>query len=105
MLVVRSLYALKLSCAAFRAFLSEALYDRGYKYSVVDHDVWLRPAIKEKDGFKYWKYILCYVDDVLCISNKRMHTMKVILSKFKLKYDKMEKPDICLVAKISTMDK
>ena len=78
MLVVRALYGLKLSGAAFRAFLAEALYDLGYKSSVVDPDVWLMPAINEKDGFKYWEYVLCYVDNVLCIIENTMHTMKGI---------------------------
>ena len=71
---------------------------------MVDPEVWLRPAIKEKTGFKYWEYILCYVDDVFCISDKPMHTMKVIQSKFKLKDDKMEKPDVYLGTELSTMD-
>ena len=53
MLVVRALYGLKSSGAAFREFLEEALYDLGYKSSMSDPDVWLRTAIKEKDGFKY----------------------------------------------------
>ena len=53
MLVVRALYGLKLSGMEFRAFLAEALYGLGYKSSVTDSDVWLRPDIKEKDGFKY----------------------------------------------------
>ena len=55
MIVVRALYGLELSGAAFREFLVEALYDLGYKYLVEDPDVWLMPAIKEKDGFKYWE--------------------------------------------------
>ena len=57
MLVVRAFYGLKSSGAAFRAFLVEALYYLGYKYSVANTDVWLRPDIKEKDGFKYWHYV------------------------------------------------
>ena len=55
MLVVRALYGLKFSGAAFRAFLAEALYDLGYKPSMEDPDVWLMPYIKIKDGFKYWE--------------------------------------------------
>ena len=69
MLIVRALYGLKSSGAAFRAFLAEALYDIGYTPSVADPELWLRPAIKE-DGFKYWEYVLCYVDDILAISEK-----------------------------------
>ena len=71
---------------------------------MADPDVWLMPAIKEKDGFKYWEYVLCYVDDVLCINKNLMHTMKGIQSKFKLKDDNMEKPGVYLSADLSTMD-
>ena len=46
MLVVRALYGLKFSGAAFIALLAEALYDLGYKSLVEDTDIWLRPAIK-----------------------------------------------------------
>ena len=55
----------------------EALYYLGYKYAVAYLDVCLRPAIKEKDGFKYWEYVLCYVDDALCINENPMHTMNI----------------------------
>ena len=40
-LVVRALYRLKSSGAAFRAFLAETLYDLGYRPSMADPDVWL----------------------------------------------------------------
>ena len=103
MIVVRALYSLKTSGAAFRAFLAETLYDIGYKPSMADPDVWMRPAIKS-DGFTYWEYVLCYVDDVLCISHNPISTMKGIQSKFKLKDDKMEKPDTYLGADLSSMD-
>ena len=77
MLVVRALYGLKSSGAAFRAFLAETLYDIGYQPSVADPDVWMRSGLKD-NGFKYWEYVLCYVDDVLSISYKPDHTMKGI---------------------------
>ena len=43
------------------------------------------------------------MDDVLRISENPMHTMEVIQSKFKSKYEKMEKPDVYLGADLSTM--
>ena len=46
MLVVRALYGLKSSGAAFRSFLAETLYDLGYHPSSADPDVWMRPAIR-----------------------------------------------------------
>ena len=68
MLVVRALYGLKSSGAAFRAFLAETLDSIGYRPSYTDPDVWMRPAIKP-DGFNYWEYVLCYVDNILTISH------------------------------------
>ena len=45
------------------------------------------------------------MDNLLGIRENSMHTMKGIQSKFKLKDDKMEKPEIYLRAELSTMDK
>ena len=92
MIVVRALYGLKSSGAAFRALLAETLYDIGYTPSKADPDVWLRPAVKP-DGFEYYEMILCYVDDVLSISHDAMKTMKGIQHKFKLKDDKITEPE------------
>ena len=50
------------------------------------------------------KYVLCYVGDVFCISENPMDTMKGIQSKFKFKYDKMDKPGVYLGVDLSTMD-
>ena len=53
----------------------------------------MRLAAKS-NGFKYYEYVLCYVDDVLCISDQAMKTMKGIQETFKLKDDKIEEPYI-----------
>ena len=50
MIVVRALYGLKSSGAAFRALLVETLHDLGYVPSKADPDVWMRPAVKS-NGF------------------------------------------------------
>jgi hypothetical protein len=63
----------------------------------------MHPAVKP-NGFQYWEYILCYVDDILCISHDPTKPMKLIQSKFKLKDDKMEPPHTYLGATITTMD-
>ena len=103
MIVVRALYGLKSSGAAFRSFLAEHLHDIGYKSSLADPDVWMRAAIKP-NGFKYWEYVLCYVDDLLAISHDPNRTMKSIQTKFKLKDDKTEEPEVYLGADMSQMD-
>ena len=103
MLIVRALYALKPSGAAIRSLLSETLYDLGYRSSYADPDVWMKPAVKP-DGFKYWEYILCYVDDIIHVNYDPMPTMKLIQSKFKFKNDKIEEPDMYLGARMTKMD-
>jgi len=103
MIVVRALYGLKSSGAAFRSFLAEHLYDIGYVPSPADPDVWMRPAVKN-DGFKYWEYVLCYVDDLLAISHNPSGTMKSIEAKFRLKNDAAEIPENYLGAALSQFD-
>ena len=46
MIVVRALYGLKSSGAAFCALLAETLYDLGYLPKKADPDVWIRLAVK-----------------------------------------------------------
>jgi hypothetical protein len=58
---------LKSSGAALRAHFAQSLRDLGFTASLGDPDVWMRPAEKE-DGFKYYEYVLVYVDDQLTIS-------------------------------------
>ena len=106
MIVTRALYGLKSSGAAFRSFLAETLNDIGFKPSLADPDVWMRPAMKS-NGFKYWELILCYVDDLLCIHEDPTIALKQIQSNFKFKDDKIEEPQTYLggdLSKITNTD-
>ena len=58
--LVRALYGLKSSGAAFRAHLADHIWDIGYRPSHADADIWMRPAVKFC-GFKYYEYILCLI--------------------------------------------
>ena len=40
----------------------------GYTPSYAEPYVWIWPAVKP-NIFEYYEYILCYIDDVLCISS------------------------------------
>ena len=53
-IVPRALYGLKSAGAAFRAFLSERLDEMGFRSSIADPDVWMRPATKS-DGEEYYE--------------------------------------------------
>jgi hypothetical protein len=99
MVIRKALYGLKSSGAAFRAHLAETLYDLSYLPSKADPDVWIRPALKE-NGFEYYEMTLVYVDDIMCISHDPKATMMGIQATFKLKDDKIEKPENYLGAQI-----
>ena len=94
-LIVRALYGLKSSGAAFRAFLAERINEMGFISSQVDPDVWLRPATKP-DGEEYYEYILVYVDDILTIGHDATSIMLEIGERFKFKKDLIEPPEIYL---------
>ena len=96
MLVVRSLYGLKSSGSAFRGLLPEQFYQLGYRPSIYDPDLWMRPAVKPS-GFMYYDYVICYVYYVICISDYPFRTMKGIQAKFKLKGYNIDEPDMYLV--------
>ena len=96
-IIRKALYGLKSSGAAFRAFLAETLDDIGFKSSIADPDVWLRPAIKP-DGEQYYEYILVYVDDILSISHDAKEPMRAIQRAFKFKNDTIEPPKMYLGA-------
>ena len=66
MIIARSLYVPKSSGAAWRAKPTETLMLLGYKSSEADADVFMKRDIKP-NGYPYYKYMLCYVYDLLHI--------------------------------------
>ena len=102
MKVVRALYGLPESGASFRSYLSEHLHDLGYSSSLADPDVYLRPAVAP-NGFKYYEYVMTYVDDVLCISKNPKATIEGIKQRFALKGDRAGEPDEFLGAGLTKM--
>ena len=62
-----ALYDLKSSGSALRSFLVERMDKMGFKSSIADPDVWIRPATKIDDE-QYYDFILLYVDDMFAIS-------------------------------------
>lgn len=89
-IIVRVMYGLKSSGAAWHAKFSETLRDMGFLPSYVDPDVWYRPAIKTC-RFEYYEYILVYVDDILVLSASPLPIMKTIQQTYRLK-DKPGQP-------------
>lgn len=83
--------------AAFRAHLTETLDSKGFKSSLADPDVWTRLATRAS-GEKYYEYILCYVDDILCISHDACQPIDEIWKTLKFKGDKGVEPEFYLGA-------
>ena len=102
MLIVRALYGLKSSDASFRSYLADHLWDIGYRPSQADGDVWMRAAVKP-NGFKYWEYILCYVDDLLSTGHQPKNSLEAIRKHFKFKHNNMEIPKSYMGGQLSRL--
>jgi len=97
-LIVRALYGLKSSGAAWHAHLANTLQHLGFTSCLADPDVWFRAA-KKADGFEYYEYVLVYVDDLLVLSHQPDIIMKSLEDFYWLK-DGYNKPDHYLGAQI-----
>ena len=102
MIIRKALYGLKSSGTAFRAHLAETLHDISFKPMKADPDVWIHPAVK-LDRTEYYKYIMCYVDDILSVSHDAKSILQSLQGQFKLRGDKIEPPDIYLGTQLGTM--
>ena len=98
-IIVRALYGLKSSGAAFHAHLADCMSSIGYSPCRGDNDLWIKPEI-DPDGDEYYSYILCYVDDVLVVHHDAITTLIKIDKYFKPKPSSIGDPDIYLGAKL-----
>jgi hypothetical protein len=64
--LVRALYGLKTSGAAWRAYIFRIMRELGFEPSMADPVIWMRAPTKLND-FKYYEYVLIYVDDILAL--------------------------------------
>ncbi len=83
-IVVRAMYGLKSSGAAWHAQLSSTLHDMNFTPSLADPDVWIRPSSKPSRE-EYYEYILVYVDDILIFSHDPNQAMTAIRLTYRLK--------------------
>jgi hypothetical protein len=96
--IVRALYGLKSSGAAWRAHFANTLHELKFQSCLADPDVWFRPATKP-NGFQYYEYIFVYVDDLLVLSHQPAIIMKGLEEYYRLK-DGFEKPKRYLGAEV-----
>ena len=66
-------------------------------------DLWYKPEVRQQDKFKYYSYVLLYVDDYLCIHHLAEEKLNNIDKLFKMKAASIGDPDIFLGAKVKPM--
>ena len=72
----------------------------GYTSCKADPDLWLKAVTRPEDNVRYYAYILCYVDDILCIHHVPMSVMKEINVYLPLKPSSVGSLDIYLGTKL-----
>ena len=63
---------------------------------MADPDLWLKPELRLSNGSEYYSYILCYVDDILCIRHDSMAVLNKLEKYFKLNPGSTGDPDMYL---------
>ncbi len=71
-IIVRTLYGLKSTGAAFPAHLEDCMQHLGYRSCPANPDLWYKEVRRPVTGVSYYSYILIYVDDILCIHHEAM---------------------------------
>jgi hypothetical protein len=97
--IVRALYGLKSSGAAWRECLADVLRELGFTSCRADNDVWIRAA-QRPDGTRYYEMVLVYTDDILCVSTDPKAIMCKLDQDFMLKKDSVGPPKQYLGASI-----
>jgi hypothetical protein len=98
-IISKALYGLISSGAAWRNLLAGTLHDPGFRSTLVDPDVWIKPITKI-NGVVYYEYIFVYVDNLLVLSENPQAILKTIGDIYRLKNDSIAKPLMYLGAVI-----
>jgi hypothetical protein len=76
------------------------MWQMGYTSSKAGPDLWLKAVTRPEDNMSYYAYILCYVDDILCIHHVPMSVMNKVNDYLPLKPSSVGDPDIYLGTKL-----
>jgi hypothetical protein len=76
------------------------MHQMGYTSCKADPDFWYKAETRPDNNFRYYAYILCYVDDILCEHHNPMTVLNMINGYMPLKPSLVGSPDIYLGAKL-----
>ena len=99
-IIVSALYRLKSAGADFRSHLCLCMRSLGYLPCLADPDLCYKAEVQPGDGFEYYSYSICYVNDILVIHHDSLSILKIIDSYFNTKSSSIGDPDIYLRAKV-----
>ena len=91
-IIIRALYGMKLSGAAWHETLAVVLKkELGFKNCIADLDLWLKEGVK-KDGSEYYIYICVYVENLLRLAENPQKYILQIKDYFPIQEDSVESP-------------
>ncbi len=76
------------------------MHQMGYTPCKADLDLWLKAVTRPEDNVCNYAYILCYVDNILCIHHDPMSVMNENNKYLPLKPSSVGDPDIYLGTKL-----
>lgn len=103
MIVIRDLYGLKSIGAAWRAMISETILDLGYKPSIEDMDIWMKPDTKPQSGKYYYAYVFVYADNLLYINNDPEIFIRYLKCLYRLTGDSLGSQTLYLGANVEKL--
>ena len=70
------------------------MHKMGYKSCDADPDLWMKAKYRSEDKLEYYSYILCYLDDILCIHHDPDDVLIKLIEYALLKPSSVESPDM-----------
>ena len=81
-IIVRALYGLKSAGESFRNHLADRMRHLGWELCKADQDVWMKPEVRNDDGYKYYAYCLLYVYGILVVHHDGVHALNKTVDHF-----------------------
>ena len=99
-----ALYELKSTGASFGNHIADCMRTLGYLPCKADLDLWYKSMVRPEDNFKYYAYMLLYVDDCLVIHHDMEMALMELDNYFAMKKGSIGDPDIYLGAKLRAVE-
>jgi hypothetical protein len=99
-IIVHALHGLKSTGAAFCVHLASFMCQMGHTSCKADPDLWYKAETRPAYNFRYYAYILCYVDNILCVHHNPMSVLNFVNGYMPVKPSSVGDPDIYLGAKL-----